>query len=40
LGVGWNQEEAGAYGISLGASMGERMDMFDQKARTGRITRS
>ena len=30
LGAGWNQEEAGAYGISLGATLGERMDMFDE----------
>jgi F420-dependent oxidoreductase-like protein len=30
LGAGWNQEEAGAYGISLGTTVGERMDMFDE----------
>ena len=30
LGAGWNQEEAGAYGISLGETVGERMDMFDE----------
>lgn len=30
LGAGWNQEEAGAYGISLGATVAERMDMFDE----------
>jgi F420-dependent oxidoreductase-like protein len=30
LGAGWNQEEAGAYGISLGETLGERMDMFDE----------
>lgn len=30
LGAGWNQEEAGAYGISLGESLKDRMDMFDE----------
>jgi F420-dependent oxidoreductase-like protein len=30
LGAGWNEQEAGAYGISLGASLRERMDMFDE----------
>lgn len=30
LGAGWNQEEAGAYGISLGSSLRERMDIFDE----------
>lgn len=30
LGAGWNQQEAGAYGISLGSSLGERMDIFDE----------
>ena len=30
LGAGWNQEEAGAYGISLGTTLGERMDIFDE----------
>ncbi len=30
LGAGWNEEEADAYGISLGESIGERMDMFDE----------
>jgi len=30
LGAGWSQEEADAYGISLGATVKERMDMFDE----------
>lgn len=30
LGAGWNQEEAGAYGISLGQTLRERMDIFDE----------
>lgn len=30
LGAGWNHEEADAYGISLGSSVGERMNMFDE----------
>ena len=30
LGAGWNEQEAGAYGISLGATLTERMDMFDE----------
>ena len=30
LGAGWNQEEADAYGISLGTTISERMDMFDE----------
>jgi len=30
LGAGWNQEEADAYGISLGDSLTERFDMFDE----------
>lgn len=30
LGAGWNELEADAYGIDLGASVGERMDMFDE----------
>ncbi len=30
LGAGWNREEADAYGISLGSTLGERMDMFDE----------
>ena len=30
LGAGWHQAEADAYGISLGATLGERMDMFDE----------
>ncbi|HVR31341.1 MAG TPA: LLM class F420-dependent oxidoreductase [Acidimicrobiia bacterium] len=30
LGAGWNQEEAGAYGISLGETLRERMDIFDE----------
>ncbi|MDH3307958.1 MAG: LLM class F420-dependent oxidoreductase [Acidimicrobiia bacterium] len=30
LGAGWSKEEADAYGISLGATVGERMDMFDE----------
>ena len=30
LGAGWNKEEADAYGISLGETLGDRMDMFDE----------
>ena len=30
LGAGWYELEADAYGIDLGASVGERMDMFDE----------
>jgi alkanesulfonate monooxygenase SsuD/methylene tetrahydromethanopterin reductase-like flavin-dependent oxidoreductase (luciferase family) len=30
LGAGWNEEEANAYGISLGSTVGERMDIFDE----------
>lgn len=30
LGAGWNETEAGAYGISLGETVGQRMDMFDE----------
>lgn len=30
LGAGWNENEAGAYGISLGATLRDRMDMFDE----------
>ena len=30
LGAGWNEEEANAYGISLGADLTERFDMFDE----------
>lgn len=30
LGAGWNEEEAGAYGISLGENLTERFDMFDE----------
>ncbi len=30
LGAGWNVVEADAYGISLGDTLGERMDMFDE----------
>ncbi|HSJ29028.1 MAG TPA: LLM class F420-dependent oxidoreductase [Acidimicrobiia bacterium] len=30
LGAGWNKEEADAYGISLGSTLRERMDMFDE----------
>jgi len=30
LGAGWNDEEADAYGISLGATLTERFDMFDE----------
>lgn len=30
LGAGWNEEEASAYGISLGQSLTERFDMFDE----------
>ncbi len=30
LGAGWNQEEADAYGISLGNNLTERFDMFDE----------
>ena len=30
LGAGWNQLEADAYGISLGETIRERMDIFDE----------
>lgn len=30
LGAGWNQEEAGAYGITLGDTLTERFDRFDE----------
>ncbi|NNE73554.1 MAG: LLM class F420-dependent oxidoreductase [Acidimicrobiales bacterium] len=30
LGAGWNEEEADAYGISLGATLTDRFDMFDE----------
>ncbi|MCP4227680.1 MAG: LLM class flavin-dependent oxidoreductase, partial [Actinomycetia bacterium] len=30
LGAGWNTEEADAYGISLGETITDRMDMFDE----------
>jgi len=30
LGAGWYELEADAYGINLGATVGERMDMFDE----------
>lgn len=30
LGAGWNQQEADAYGISLGDTLKDRMDMFDE----------
>lgn len=30
LGAGWNHEEADAYGISLGATLTERFDRFDE----------
>lgn len=30
FGAGWNDEEADAYGISLGATLTERFDMFDE----------
>jgi F420-dependent oxidoreductase-like protein len=30
LGAGWNQEEADAYGMSLGATLTERFDRFDE----------
>ena len=30
LGAGWNQQEADAYGISLGETLKDRMDMFDE----------
>ena len=30
VGAGWNDEEASAYGISLGGSLTERFDMFDE----------
>jgi F420-dependent oxidoreductase-like protein len=30
LGAGWNQQEAGAYGIRLGSTLRERMDIFDE----------
>jgi F420-dependent oxidoreductase-like protein len=30
FGAGWNEEEAGAYGISLGSSLTERFDRFDE----------
>ena len=30
LGAGWNQEEADAYGLDLGADLTERFDRFDE----------
>jgi len=30
LGAGWYELEADAYGIDIGSSVGERMDMFDE----------
>ena len=30
IGAGWNQEEADAYGIDLGATLTERFDRFDE----------
>src|SRR5215831_18851893 len=30
LGAGWNQQEADAYGIDLGATLTERFDRFDE----------
>jgi len=30
LGAGWNSDEANAYGISLGSSLTERFDRFDE----------
>jgi F420-dependent oxidoreductase-like protein len=30
LGAGWNEEEAGAYGIDLGGSLTDRFDSFDE----------
>jgi alkanesulfonate monooxygenase SsuD/methylene tetrahydromethanopterin reductase-like flavin-dependent oxidoreductase (luciferase family) len=30
LGAGWNQEEADAYGIDIGANLTERFDFFDE----------
>jgi len=30
IGAGWNDEEADAYGISLGANLTERFDRFDE----------
>jgi F420-dependent oxidoreductase-like protein len=30
LGAGWNELESNAYGISLGATLGERMDIFEE----------
>jgi F420-dependent oxidoreductase-like protein len=30
LGAGWNTDEAGAYGIDLGATLTERFDRFDE----------
>ena len=30
LGAGWNEEESTAYGISLGDTLTERFDMFDE----------
>ncbi len=30
LGAGWNQEEADAYGLDLGANLTERFDRFDE----------
>src|SRR4029078_336515 len=30
LGAGWNQEEADAYGIDIGANLTQRFDFFDE----------
>ena len=40
LGAGWNQEEADAYGIDLGANLTERFDFFDESLAviTGLLT--
>lgn len=33
LGAGWNEEESAAYGISLGATLTERFDRFDESVQ-------
>jgi F420-dependent oxidoreductase-like protein len=40
LGAGWNQEEADAYGIDIGATLTERFDFFDESLEvvTGLLT--
>ena len=40
LGAGWNEEEAGAYGIDLGATLTDRFDAFDEglEVITGLLT--